>query len=189
MKMENKENTVRVDKRPSSIYSMVVFLLVFTAVYVFYPQISMWIPFLGENRQIETDYKTVGVADMLDAPVIVVAKCTEKGDTQCVAGGGSVNVYKIVSFETKDAIVGNAKSEFTLTEQGGSALVDNGGSALNTVRKAAESKLGKFTKREIVELCPTLSVSSVEGALRKLVENGELRREGRGKATVYFHLK
>lgn len=69
------------------------------------------------------------------------------------------------------------------------ALVDNGGSALNTVRKAAESKLGKFTKREIVELCPTFSVSSVEGALRKLVENGELRREGRGKATVYFHLK
>lgn len=147
MKMENKENTVRVDKRPSSIYSMVVFLLVFTAVYVFYPQISMWIPFLGENRQIETDYKTVGVADMLDAPVIVVAKCTEKGDTQCVAGGGSVNVYKTVSFETKDAIVGNAKSEFTLTEQGGSALVDNGGARKKkyniTYKNAAEFKTGK----------------------------------------------
>ena len=58
--------------------------------------------------------------------------------------------------------------------------------ALETVRKATGYKLGRFTKQDIRELCPALSLSSVEGALRKLVESGELRREGRGKNTHYY---
>ena len=49
--------------------------------------------------------------------------------------------------------------------------------------------IGKFTKQDIRELCPALSVSSVEGALRKLVKAGELKREGSGKGTYYVHLK
>ena len=40
--------------------------------------------------------------------------------------------------------------------------------------------------QDIRELCPALSLSSVEGALRKLVESGELRREGNGKNTHYY---
>ena len=32
-----------------------------------------------------------------------------------------------------------------------------------------------------MDLCPSLSISSVEGALRKLVAEGELKREGNGK--------
>ena len=47
-------------------------------------------------------------------------------------------------------------------------------------------KIGRFTKQDIRELCPSLSLSSVEGALRKLVESGELRREGNGKNTCYY---
>lgn len=61
--------------------------------------------------------------------------------------------------------------------------------AVEIVRKAALSKVGNFTKQDIRELCPTLSVSSIEGSLRKLVEAGELKREGSGKATYYVHLK
>ncbi|MCQ2550461.1 MAG: Fic family protein, partial [Lachnospiraceae bacterium] len=38
-------------------------------------------------------------------------------------------------------------------------------------------------------LCPALSVSSIEGSLRKLVAEGELRREGTGKSTFYVRLK
>ena len=44
-------------------------------------------------------------------------------------------------------------------------------------------------KQDIRELCPALSVSSIEGSLRKLVAEGELRREGRGKSTFYVRLK
>ena len=61
--------------------------------------------------------------------------------------------------------------------------------AIEMVRKATRQKLGRFTKQEIRELCPSLSVSSIEGALRKLVSEGELRREGSGRATKYVRLK
>ena len=61
--------------------------------------------------------------------------------------------------------------------------------AIDMVRKASLNKIGKFTKQDIRELCPSLSVSSIEGALRKLVANGELKREGAGKATYYIRLK
>ena len=66
------------------------------------------------------------------------------------------------------------------------ALVEEKRSALDTVRLAAENKIGRFTKQDILEQCPSLSVSSVEGGLRKLVEAGELKREGSGKSTFYY---
>ena len=69
------------------------------------------------------------------------------------------------------------------------ALVETKRSALDTVRLATQNKIGRFTKQDIRELCPALSVSSVEGALRKLVASGELRREGNGKSTCYYRLK
>ena len=66
------------------------------------------------------------------------------------------------------------------------SLVETKRSALEKVRLAAQNKIGRFTKQDIRELCPSLSVSSIEGALRKMVESGELRREGNGKNTFYF---
>ena len=57
------------------------------------------------------------------------------------------------------------------------------------VRKAALNKIGRFTKQDIREQCPSLSLSSVEGALRKMVASGELKREGAGKTTCYIRLK
>ena len=66
------------------------------------------------------------------------------------------------------------------------ALVETKLPAIETVRRAAQNKIGRFTKQDIRELCPSLSLSSVEGALRKLVESGELRREGSGKNTCYY---
>lgn len=61
--------------------------------------------------------------------------------------------------------------------------------AIDMVRKATLNKIGKFTKQDIRELCPVLSISSIEGALRKLVKAGELKREGSGKSTYYVRLK
>lgn len=60
--------------------------------------------------------------------------------------------------------------------------------ALEMVRKATENKIGKFSKQDIRELCPSLSLSSIEGSLRTLVEEGELMRGGSGKATYYVRL-
>lgn len=61
--------------------------------------------------------------------------------------------------------------------------------AIDMVRKAIENKIGRFTKQDIRELCPSLSISSIEGSLRKLVALGELKREGSGKSTFYYRLK
>ena len=66
------------------------------------------------------------------------------------------------------------------------ALVEVKRSALDMVRLAAQYKIGCFTKQDIRELCPSLSISSIEGSLRKLVDNGEIKREGSGKNTFYY---
>lgn len=69
------------------------------------------------------------------------------------------------------------------------ALVETKLPALEVVRRATMNKIGRFTKQDIRELCPSLSISSIEGALRKLVSSGELKREGVGKNTCYYRLK
>ena len=69
------------------------------------------------------------------------------------------------------------------------ALVEKKQPAIETVRQASMNKLGRFTKQDIRELCPALSVSTIEGALRKMVADGEIKREGSGKNTCYYRLK
>ncbi len=69
------------------------------------------------------------------------------------------------------------------------AIVENRRSALDMVRMATQNKIGRFKKQDIREQCPSLSISSIESALRKMVASGELKREGAGKNTCYFRLK
>ncbi len=68
-------------------------------------------------------------------------------------------------------------------------LVEEKLPAVDMVRKAVQLKIGRFTKQDIRELCPSLSVSSIEEALRQLIASGELRREGVGRSTCYVRLK
>lgn len=68
------------------------------------------------------------------------------------------------------------------------ALVEEKLPALEMVRRASMNKIGRFNKQDIRELCPTLSDSSIEGAFRKLIACGELKKEGSGKNTCYFRL-
>lgn len=69
------------------------------------------------------------------------------------------------------------------------ALVETKLSALEIVRRASMNKIGRFNKQDIREQCPSLSISSIEGALRKLIELGELKRDGSGKSICYYRLK
>ncbi len=69
------------------------------------------------------------------------------------------------------------------------AIVEEKIPAVEMVRKATKQKIGRFSKQDIREICPSLSVSSVEGALRKMVASGELERKGKGKSTFYIRLK
>lgn len=69
------------------------------------------------------------------------------------------------------------------------SLVEKKQPALEMVRQASMNKLGRFTKQDIRELCPSLSVSTIECALRKMVAAEEIKREGTGKNTCYYRLK
>lgn len=59
-------------------------------------------------------------------------------------------------------------------------------SAYDTVKKALDMKIGKVTKSEIHELCPLLSLSSIEKVLAKMVEEGKLEKAGAGKNSFYI---
>ena len=58
-------------------------------------------------------------------------------------------------------------------------------SALEMVEKAVKSKLGKFTKSDIMELCPEIGRGSVEQSLKVLCDKGIIKKEGSGRATFY----
>ncbi len=58
-------------------------------------------------------------------------------------------------------------------------------SALDMVEKAVKSKIGKFTKGDIMELCPEIGRGSVEQSLKILCDKCIIKREGSGRATFY----
>lgn len=64
-------------------------------------------------------------------------------------------------------------------------IVSDKDSAMDIVIKAVETRIGKFTKADIVALCASISTSSVESSLKKLVRNGVIEKHGNGKATFY----
>lgn len=68
------------------------------------------------------------------------------------------------------------------------SLVSEKLSSLEMVRRATQNKIGRFNKQDLREMCPSLSDSSIEGGLRKLIENGELEKEGKGRSVCYYRL-
>lgn len=65
-------------------------------------------------------------------------------------------------------------------------IVDQKSTAVDQVHEAINMKIGKFTKSEIIELCPGLSRSAVEKSLRELVEKNVIVKRGVGRGTYYL---
>ena len=59
-------------------------------------------------------------------------------------------------------------------------------SAKDMVIHAVNQKLGKFTKSDIMELCPEIGSSSVESSLKELCEEGMIEKRGGGRSTYYI---
>lgn len=57
--------------------------------------------------------------------------------------------------------------------------------AYSIVKASVDTKIGKFTKREIVNICPSISGKSVEASLKKLLDEGYIVKHGSGKSTFY----
>ena len=60
-------------------------------------------------------------------------------------------------------------------------------SAKEMVEIAISKKIGKFTKSDIMEFCPSLARASIEKALKELCEEGKLIKHGGGRSTFYSH--
>lgn len=66
------------------------------------------------------------------------------------------------------------------------SLVTEKLSAQQLVETAFFTKIGRVTKSDIMEMCPTLSASSVEKAIALMVQTGKILKEGSGKNTFYI---
>lgn len=64
-------------------------------------------------------------------------------------------------------------------------IVSDRVSALAMVKKAISNLIGKFTKTQVAELCPSLSVKSIESSLKKLADENVIEKHGSGKNTFY----
>ncbi|MBO4667272.1 MAG: Fic family protein [Bacilli bacterium] len=59
-------------------------------------------------------------------------------------------------------------------------------SAREMVENAINKKIGKFTKSDIMELCPEISRQSIESVLKDLCEEGKIEKHGGGRSTFYY---
>ena len=79
-------------------------------------------------------------------------------------------------------IVLNAYREFTNRVE---LLNTKGLSKMERVQIVIENKIGKITKKEILNLCPDISQTTVEKALADLIKQGTILKIGGGRYTQY----
>ena len=63
--------------------------------------------------------------------------------------------------------------------------VDEKVPTIDLVKNAIDSKLGKFIKRDMMELVPSVGKATIENMLKQLTEEGYIERYGKGRATFY----
>jgi len=65
-------------------------------------------------------------------------------------------------------------------------LVGKKMSAREMVENAISNKIGKFTKTDILEMCPDIGRGSVENVLKSLCEENVIEKRGGGRSTFYI---
>lgn len=68
-------------------------------------------------------------------------------------------------------------------------LVSENLSAIEVVKKAITGIVGKFNKTQLIELCPNISVKSIESSLKKLTDRHQIDKHFAGKNTYYTRNK
>ena len=57
------------------------------------------------------------------------------------------------------------------------------------IKALIDKKVGKITKKEIMEFCPDISKITVERTLTELVKDGYIAKIGAGPSTAYIHIR
>nr|MBQ6242940.1 Fic family protein [Lachnospiraceae bacterium] len=87
-------------------------------------------------------------------------------------------------FESRINII-SGTTVVTETDSGKKKVVTIRSKAYDVVKASVDSRIGKFTKRELTEICPSISGKSVEAALKKLLDEGYVTKHGTGRSTFY----
>lgn len=61
--------------------------------------------------------------------------------------------------------------------------------AYDTIKNFVKNKIGKFTGAEVLLHCPSVGRSSALSALKRLTEEGIIKKEGNGKNTFYVRIE
>ena len=64
-------------------------------------------------------------------------------------------------------------------------LIEDKISAYEMVERIAKKQIGKFTKSDIQEYCPTLARQTIEKALKQLCDEGKIEKHGQASKTFY----
>lgn len=56
------------------------------------------------------------------------------------------------------------------------------------IKALIDQKIGKITKKEIMDTCPDISKTTIERTLTELVKNGHIAKVGSGPATGYVRI-
>lgn len=70
-------------------------------------------------------------------------------------------------------------------EERANILLEKKSKALTQIQDIINTKIGKFTKSDIANLCPTLSETTIERCLKELLNKGIIQKHGDRKSTFY----
>lgn len=80
------------------------------------------------------------------------------------------------------SVILNAYRDFEIRAN---ILLEKKSKALSQVQDIIKTKIGKFTKADIVALCPTLSETTIERCLKELLDKNLIEKHGERKSTFY----
>lgn len=83
--------------------------------------------------------------------------------------------------------LGIIKSAYKTFSERVEHLTTKGISKPERVRQFIENKLGKVTKKDILDACPDISATTIEKALGELVKDGMIIKIGNGRGTAYVY--
>ena len=83
--------------------------------------------------------------------------------------------------------LGVIKSAYKTFSERVEHLTTKGISKPERVRQFIENKLGKVTKKDIMDACPDISATTIEKALGELVKDGTIIKIGNGRGTGYVY--
>lgn len=84
-------------------------------------------------------------------------------------------------------MLGIIKSAYKMFSERVEHLITKSISKPERVRRFIENKLGKVTKKDIMDACPDISVTTIEKALGELVKDGAIIKIGNGRGTKYVY--